>query len=101
MPFFGDLPFVGPLFRASTEETAKTELLIVLTPHVIDSPTHFERVNQVTTGEIDRLSVPESVKEQIRRGMLEGTGGLYDAKGHPINIKEEEEHEAGERKEKP
>jgi len=102
VPFFGDLPVVGPLFRATTEETAKTELLIVLTPHVIDSPTHFERVNEVTTNEIDRLSVPESVKQQIREGMLQGTGGLYDAQGHPILLKDQKEEQKEQmRKEKP
>jgi len=80
---------VGALFRANTEDSAKTELLIVLTPHVIDSPTHFERVDEVTTDEIDRLSVPDTVKEQIRKSLLEGSGGLYDAKGNPIRLRKE------------
>jgi type II secretion system protein D len=102
VPFFGDLPLVGPLFRSNTEETAKTELLIVLTPHVIDSPAHFDRVDEVTLHEIDRLSLPENVKEQIRQGQLEGTGGLYDSKGNLIRVKEEDEQEQqNQRKEKP
>jgi len=101
VPLLGDLPIVGPLFRSNTEETAKTELLIVLTPHVIDSPAHFDRVDEITEGEIDRLSLPENVKEQIRKGMLEGTGGLYDAKGNPIKLRKEEESVTEERTEKP
>jgi type II secretion system protein D len=86
VPFFGDLPFVGPLFRANTEETAKTELLIVLTPHVIESPTEFDRISHITEKEIDRLSVPQEVKESIRRSLIDGTGALYNSKGEKIEV---------------
>jgi type II secretion system protein D len=89
VPVLGDIPLVGKLFRADVEETATTELLIVLTPHVIASPAEFTRVNELTQAEIDRLSVPQNVKDNIRRGILEGTGGLYDASGNRIDVKEE------------
>ena len=82
VPFFGDLPLVGPLFRSENETSSKTELLIVLTPHVIHSPTEVEFL---TNEEIDRLSLSEEVKAQIRRGRLEGTGGIYDARGRRID----------------
>ena len=93
VPFFGELPIVGPLFRSNTEETAKTELLIVLTPHVIDSPTEFTRVDYITEREIDRLSVPKSVKDSIRESLLNGTGAIYDAKGNKLDVKLEEKPE--------
>jgi type II secretion system protein D len=82
VPFFGDLPLLGPLFRSENETSSKTELLIVLTPHVIHSPTEVE---YFTNEEIDRLSLPEAVKEQIRKSRLEGTGGIYDARGRRID----------------
>lgn len=90
VPFFGDLPLVGPLFRSNTEETAKTELLIVLTPHVIESPAQFDRIDQITDREIDRLSVPPEVKESIRRNLIDGTGALYDAEGNRIEVQIEQ-----------
>ncbi len=34
-PFFGDLPVVGGLFRSTDQAQIKTELLVILTPHVI------------------------------------------------------------------
>ena len=86
VPFFGDLPFVGPLFRANVEETAKTELLIVLTPHVIESPTEFSRIEHITNKEIDRLSVPQEVKDSIRRSLIDGSGALYNAQGEKIEV---------------
>ena len=36
VPFFGDLPFVGNLFKRTTRQNDKTELLIFITPKVLD-----------------------------------------------------------------
>ncbi|HTO48401.1 MAG TPA: type IV pilus secretin PilQ, partial [Burkholderiales bacterium] len=36
VPFFGDLPAIGPLFRNYYREDNKTELLVFLTPRIID-----------------------------------------------------------------
>jgi type IV pilus assembly protein PilQ len=36
IPFFGDLPYVGPLFRNYYRRDEKTELLVFLTPRIID-----------------------------------------------------------------
>ncbi|HET9043197.1 MAG TPA: type IV pilus secretin PilQ [Burkholderiales bacterium] len=36
VPFFGDLPAVGPLFRNTLRVDNKTELLVFLTPRIID-----------------------------------------------------------------
>ncbi len=85
VPLLGDIPYLGALFRSSTETSKKTELLIVLTPHVIMSPTEIDRVDQITHAEIDRLSLPEEIKQQIRKNILDGTGGLYDAQGKRID----------------
>jgi len=38
VPVLGDIPFVGVAFRATVRSTTKTELLMVLTPHVIRNP---------------------------------------------------------------
>lgn len=84
VPFFGDLPVVGPLFRSDDESSLKTELLIVLTPHVIQSPTDLARTDELTSAEVSRLTLPEALRDQIRKGLFEG-GGLYDAEGKPID----------------
>lgn len=36
VPFFGDLPFVGNAFKRTTRQNDKTELLIFITPKVLD-----------------------------------------------------------------
>jgi len=38
LPFLGDLPFIGAAFRSSTVSKNERELIIFLTPHIIDDP---------------------------------------------------------------
>ncbi|WP_455209904.1 type IV pilus secretin PilQ [Kaarinaea lacus] len=35
VPFFGDLPFIGALFRSTSEDNSKEELLIFVTPKIL------------------------------------------------------------------
>jgi type IV pilus assembly protein PilQ len=43
VPFFGDLPFAGRLFRNDTETSNKAELLIFITPKIIDEQLNLTR----------------------------------------------------------
>lgn len=36
VPFLGDLPFLGPLFRYNVSVASKTDLIIEVTPHIIE-----------------------------------------------------------------
>jgi type IV pilus assembly protein PilQ len=36
VPFFGDLPFLGVLFRGSSRRDLKTELLVFITPRIVE-----------------------------------------------------------------
>jgi general secretion pathway protein D len=38
VPILGDIPFLGALFKASTKNAVKQELVIFLTPHIIAAP---------------------------------------------------------------
>ena len=87
----GDLPGLGYLFRGERETDARTELLIVLTPHVIDSPQRSSRVSEITNTEASRLSLPLEVLDMIRDGRINPTSGLFDANGERLDFSEEEE----------
>ena len=47
IPVLGDLPLVGVLFRGQRKVSRKTNLLIFLTPHVINTPADLEEVYRV------------------------------------------------------
>lgn len=40
LPFLGDLPLIGSAFRYSSKSKSNRELLIFLTPHIIDDNSH-------------------------------------------------------------
>ncbi len=46
VPFFGDLPIFGKLFRSQTRATQRSELLVMITPHIVDGTI-------VVSGDID------------------------------------------------
>ena len=37
VPFLGDIPLLGNLFKTTTRAVSKSELLIFLTPHILDA----------------------------------------------------------------
>jgi general secretion pathway protein D len=44
VPFLGDLPLIGALFRAQTQSGDKTELVIFVTPKVIESSAEWQDI---------------------------------------------------------
>jgi general secretion pathway protein D len=41
IPFLGDIPVLGNLFKRKQKNEVKTELLIFLTPHIVQNPTEL------------------------------------------------------------
>ncbi|MCD1599851.1 secretin N-terminal domain-containing protein [Rheinheimera aquimaris] len=51
VPLLGDIPGIGALFRGQKDSTSKTELIILITPKVIDQPEHWQQIkNKLDTG---------------------------------------------------
>jgi MSHA biogenesis protein MshL len=50
LPLLGDIPYLGTLFREEKIEEQKTELVILLTPRVLDPP----RIARIETERMDR-----------------------------------------------
>src|SRR3989338_5793382 len=46
VPFLGDLPILGSIFRSQTKGTERSELLVMITPHIVDG-------TLVTSGNLD------------------------------------------------
>jgi len=46
VPFLGDIPLLGALFRRTQKTKIKTELLIFLTPHVAKEPNDLEAMSE-------------------------------------------------------
>lgn len=46
VPFLGDLPLLGVLFRREVRNRSKRELILLITPHVIVTPEEGERISR-------------------------------------------------------
>jgi general secretion pathway protein D len=88
IPLLGDIPLIGAIFRNKSETIEKTELLIVLTPHVISNSGTIDRdrrAEELSREMLEKLSLDQELIEQIRRGELEGLQGETDEEGRRID----------------
>ena len=46
VPFFGDLPLIGKLFSAQNQGGERTELVVMITPHILRSSQQIEDIRQ-------------------------------------------------------
>lgn len=84
IPLLGDLPLVGALFRGRRESTRKTNLLIFLTPHVIDEPADLEEVYRIKVAQRE-----EFLRRFYGKSELEQIEALNTLLGHSMNIIDE------------
>jgi len=68
VPVLGDIPLLGNLFKRKTKSDARTELLIFLTPYIIEAPTELAAV---TAREQERSSINKAFTEQELNQVLD------------------------------
>lgn len=56
VPFLGDIPMVGKLFRREEDSNSKSELILLITPHIITNPSEAEDASK---GMVETLSAQE------------------------------------------
>jgi type II secretory pathway component GspD/PulD (secretin) len=52
VPLLGDIPFLGVLFRGTSDSSVRKEVIILLTPHIIDAPNQTD--GQARAADIER-----------------------------------------------
>ncbi len=76
MPFLGDLPGVGAIFRGETTSRRKTDLVILLTPTMMTPA----RIAQATASELERVVNPvaSGFSRTVRNNMYEDYYGFTE-----------------------
>ena len=69
VPLLGDIPLLGQLFRFSAKQNEKTELLIFLTPHIVQMPSQLAALSANETGQSQLIT--NSIPEQELNRFLE------------------------------
>ena len=61
VPLLGDIPVLGHLFKRTTTSSEKTELLIFLTPYIVNGT---DRLEELTVDQINRTDLPTETFNQ-------------------------------------
>ncbi|MBL4806712.1 MAG: type II and III secretion system protein family protein [Rhodobacteraceae bacterium] len=72
VPWLGDVPILGALFRSAEFQREQTELVIIITPHLV-TPTSGNALAMPT----DRMRIPTEA-ELFLNGQLEGSNAFGD-----------------------
>jgi general secretion pathway protein D len=73
LPILGDLPLVGIVFRTKSYDKNKVELVVLMTPHVVDDSEQLRRLTRQKRGEFPLVST-EALKDDLEKW----THGLAD-----------------------
>ncbi|WP_292302734.1 type II and III secretion system protein family protein [Mesorhizobium sp.] len=92
VPWLGQVPIIGALFHNSSTQKEETELVVIVTPHVVrpvkpgeQLATPFDKTRPANDPELMLLGQLEVSKDMIRKYELgEGVTGPY---GHMLDVK--------------
>jgi general secretion pathway protein D len=62
IPFLGDIPLFGNLFKETTKSAEKQELLIFVTPHIVEAPSQLASLSTTETQRSELMT--NSISEQ-------------------------------------
>lgn len=73
IPLLGDIPILGNLFKTSTKENSKTELLVFLTPRIVRNPEEAGKLKDDLQGAMSPAS-KAILQKAISGGATKGNG---------------------------
>ncbi len=88
VPLLGDIPLLGWAFRRTVKEDTKTELLIFLTPYIVQDPRELDKMTTLES-ENSQLASKAFTEEELNQFVGEVEG-----------LKKEEDKEADQKKKK-
>jgi general secretion pathway protein D len=73
IPILGDIPILGQIFRSTSKQKTKTELLVFMKPTIVRDPAEARRLREE---EGKKLSKPtqDILKDQIKNSDKNGPG---------------------------
>ena len=98
IPFLGDIPLIGLLFRRTSTQVEKSNLLMIIVPHVISDPSDLKRIYEQRREEYRELARVMAERKKEFEGELDfrkKVGLLQDI--HAVIQKAKAERELRER----
>jgi general secretion pathway protein D len=93
VPFLGDIPVIGALFRTSSTQNEKSNLVLVLTPHIIRDQDDLRRIHERKMQErqefIDHQALFGDQDYEIPKDMSRTFGLLEDIRQSYVRVAEQ------------
>jgi type II secretory pathway component GspD/PulD (secretin) len=68
VPFLGDVPYIGPIFRHKELSIKKTDLIIQITPHIVDAKyTGWEKADVIKESEDTFINTEKKNQEESKK----------------------------------
>jgi general secretion pathway protein D len=64
IPLLGDIPVLGNLFKFTSKANAKDELLMFITPHIVQMPSQLAAMSAHETGQTPLITNTNAISEQ-------------------------------------
>lgn len=71
IPLLGDLPFIGAMFRSTSDSSVRQEVIVLLTPHIIDSANQTDGLARADDISRKRLGAKEELQWTGRTRLAE------------------------------
>ncbi len=71
IPVLGDLPFVGNIFRGTADQYVRKEVMVLLTPHIIEEPSETEGEARMDDVRSKRFGAKEELQWISRARLVE------------------------------
>jgi len=81
VPFLGDIPIIGMLFRKEVKKVEKRNLLMVITPYIIEDPSDLARIHQQKMDEMREFAEYMATRKKEYEGGVDfrkKTGIMHD-----------------------
>ena len=79
IPFLSDIPIIGSLFGATVRKNYRTELIILITPHVIRTVERFQEMTQELMESLRNVRrLADEKDEEMVRDIREAREERYD-----------------------
>ncbi|PIQ37140.1 MAG: secretin, partial [Lysobacterales bacterium CG17_big_fil_post_rev_8_21_14_2_50_64_11] len=64
VPGLMNIPLLGRLFKSTSTNTTKTELLVMIVPYIIETDAEAEAITRAVTAQLENFALPTSLQAQ-------------------------------------
>lgn len=94
VPFLGDIPVLGVLFRKTAKRTEKRNLLMIITPYIIEDPSDLRRIHEQKMEEMRQFAEYMATRKKELEGAVDyrkKTGVLEDIRRTMDRVRKDRE----------